>query len=76
MTIDDAEMKQDEFGSLLGVLSNYTPKTQKYIEAKNKLLDNTKNFYEGRKKITEGFKNEIFPLKSNDAFKEQQTSKN
>ena len=60
MTIDDAEMKQDEFNSMLGVLSNYAPKSQKYIEAKNKLLDNAKNFYEKRKKIIEGFKNEYF----------------
>ena len=75
MTIDDAEMKQDEFNSILGVLSNYTPKAQKYIEAKNILLDNTKIFYKGRKKIIEGFKNGIFPLKSDDGFEEQQTSK-
>ena len=44
MTIDDAEMKQDEFDSILGVFSNYTPKSQKYVEAKNKLLDNVKIF--------------------------------
>ena len=75
MTIDDAEMKQDEFNSMLSVLSNYAPKSQKYIEAKNKLLDNAKNFYEGRKKIMEGFKNGIFPLKSDDDFEEQQTSR-
>ena len=45
MAIDDAEMKQDEFNAKLTNLSNYTPKVQKYIEAKNKLLDNAKNFY-------------------------------
>ena len=44
MTIDDAEHIQDEFNAMLGVLSNYTPKVQKYIEANNKLLDNAKNF--------------------------------
>ena len=43
-------MKQDEFNSILAVLSNYTPKSQKYIEAKNSLLSNTKNFYKGREK--------------------------
>ena len=67
-------MKQNEFNSILSVLSNYTPKIQKYIEAKNKLLDNAKHFYEGRKKIIEGFKNGIFPLKC-DEFEEEQTSK-
>ena len=34
-----------------------------------------KNFYDGRKKIIKGFKEGIFPLKSNDESKRQQTSK-
>ena len=68
-------MKQDEFDSIIAVLNDYNPKAQKYIQAKNKLLDNAKNFYEGRKKIIEGFKNRIFPLKSDDEIEEQQTSK-
>ena len=76
MAIDDAEHIQDKFNSMLRALSNYTPKAQKYIEAKNKLLDNAKNFYEWRGKIIEGFKNRIFPLKHDDEFEEeQQTSK-
>ena len=75
MTIDNAKIKQNEFYSKLTVLSNYTPKAQKYIESKNKLLDNEKNFHKGRKEITEGFKNGIFPLQSDDEFEEQQTSK-
>ena len=75
MTRDEVEMKQDEFNSVLGALSNYAPKSQKYIEAKNKLLDNAKNFYKGREKIIKGFKDGIFPLKSDDEFEEQQTSK-
>ena len=70
MTINDAEMKQNEFNSILDALNNYSPKAQKYIEAKNKLLDNAKNFYKGREKIIEGFKNGIFPLKYEDAFEE------
>ena len=41
---------------------NYIPRNNKYTEAKNKLLNYVKNFYEGRKKIIEGFKNEIFPV--------------
>ena len=76
MTIDDAEHIQDEFNSMLGVLSNYGPKAQKYIEAKSKLLDNAKNFYEGREKFIEVFKNGILPLNHNNEFKEeQQTNK-
>ena len=72
MTIDDAEHTQDKFNSMLGVLSNYTPKAQKCIEVKNKLLDNAKNFYAEREKIIEGFKNEIFPLNHDDQFEEEQ----
>ena len=49
MTTDEAEMKQDKFNSILAVLSNYAPKGKKYIEAKNSLLNNAKNFYKGRK---------------------------
>ena len=66
MTINDAEMKQDEFDSILSSLSNYTPKTQKYIESKNKLLNNAKNFYEMREKIIEGFRDGIFLLNYDD----------
>ena len=68
MTIDDVELKKDEFHSMLSVLSNYPPKAQRYIETKNKLLDNAKKFYERRQKIIDDFKNRIFPLKSDDEF--------
>ena len=38
-------------------------KNPKYIEAKNCYeMKNVKNFYEGRNKIIEGFKNNIFPV--------------
>ena len=40
---------------------------------KNKLLDNAKNFYKEREKITEGFKNGVFPLNYNK--KEEQESR-
>ena len=75
MIIDDAEMKQDEFNAKLNVLSNYNSKIQKYNDAKNKLLDYAKKCYKGREKIIEGFKEGMFPLKSDDKFEEQQTSK-
>ena len=65
-------MKQDEFDSILSSLSNYTPKTQKYIESKNKLLNNAKSFYGMREKIIKGFRDEIFLLNydDNDEFEE------
>ena len=68
-------MKQNEFDAKLNALSRYFPRNPKCLETKNKLLDNAKNFYEGRKKIIEGIKKGIFLLKSDDEFEEQQTSK-
>ena len=66
MKINKAERKQEEFSVVLNVLSGYSPRAQKYIEAKNKLLDNANNFYKGRQKIIEGFKNKIFPIYHDD----------
>ena len=74
MTINDAEMRPNEFNSIVVTLNNYISKAQKYIEAKNSLLNNVKNFYKGREKIIKGFKEGIFLLKSDGEF-EQQTSK-
>ena len=34
-TIDEAEREQDEFNAIIGVFEDYTPKNNKYIEAKN-----------------------------------------
>ena len=46
------------------------------MKQKNKLLDNAKNFYEGRKKFIEGFNDGIFPLKFDDEFKNYARHKN
>ena len=76
MTIDDAERIQDQLNSILSFLRNYTARDQKYIEAKNNLLNNAKNFYEGREKIIKGFKDGIFLLNRYYEFEEEQrTSK-
>ena len=66
MAIDEAEGKQNEFDGALDALSEYSPKKTKYIEAKNKLLNNAKTFYKGREKIIEGFKNGIFSFYNDD----------
>ena len=66
----------NEFDAKLNAVSKYSPKKRECIEVKTKLLDNAKNLYEGRKKIIEGFKKGIFPLKSDDESKNQHTSKN
>ena len=47
---------------MLHLLKKYSPKHGKYVTLKNILVDNVSKFYEGREKIIEGFKNEIFPL--------------
>ena len=46
----------------MGALKAYAPRDNKYVEAKNKLVDNVENFYKGREKIIEGFKNGVFPV--------------
>ena len=75
MTINDAEIRQNKFNLKRDALDNYSPRVPEYIEAKNSLLNNAKNFYEGRRKIIEGFKEKIFPIKSDDETEQQQTTK-
>ena len=70
-TIDYVERKQDEITGVMGALKAYAPRDNKYVEAKNKLLNNAKNFYEERGKIIEGFKNEIFPFYYDENYEEQ-----
>ena len=74
MTINDAEMKQNEFDSIVDALNKYSPKVPKYAEAKNSQLNNAKNFYKGREKIIKSFKEKIFRIKSDDDATEQQHS--
>ena len=77
MKINNAEMRQNEFISITDALNDYIPKSQKYNEAKNSLLNNAKDFYEGREKIIEGFKNGMFSKSDddNDDDEQQQASK-
>ena len=82
MTINDAEIKQNEFNSKLDDLQIYKPRKLEYIEAKNSLINNAENFYKGREKIINGFKEGIFPFlydddddDDDDKPKQQQISK-
>ena len=52
-------MKQNEFNSICIALNNYTPRHEKYTNAKNSLINNAKNFYEGRETIIKDFKEKI-----------------
>ena len=70
-TIDEVERKQDEFSAVIGALKKYTPRDNKYVEVKNRLLNNVKNFYKGREKIIEGFKNGVFSFYYDEQYEEQ-----
>ena len=61
-SIDYVERKRDEITGVMGALKAYAPRDNKYIEAKNKLVNNVENFYKLREKIIEGFKNGVFPF--------------
>ena len=61
-TIDYVERKQDEITEVKGALNAYAPRYDKYVEAKNKLVNDVKNFYKGRQKIIAGFINGVFPV--------------
>ena len=71
ITIDETEREKNEFNAIIGVSENYTPRNNKYIEAKNKLLNDVKTFYDKREKIIEGFKDGIFPFNYAEALEEQ-----
>ena len=70
-TTDKSRRIQKEFDVVINALKNYAARDNKYAEAKNKLLNNAKNFYEGREKIIEGFKNEIFSLYYHELYEYQ-----
>ena len=55
MSIGEAETRQDKFDGMSRALGMYLAKKTKYIEAKNRLLNNAKTFYKEREKIIEGF---------------------
>ena len=44
-TIDDAKSKQDKFSTVLTHIKIYNPRDNKYIEAKNNLVNSASNFY-------------------------------
>ena len=74
VTIDEAESKQEEFNVVIVALKNYTPRDNKHVEAKNYLLNNAKNFNEGREKIIEGFKNRVFPLYYSEIYEQMEAA--
>ena len=71
ITMKEAKRKQNEFNAIIGVLEDYTPRNNKYIERENKLLNNVKRFHKGREEIIEEFKNGIFPFNYDEAWEKQ-----
>ena len=69
ITIHGVERKQDGFNAARSFFC--TPRNNKYTQAKNKPLINAKKFYEGRQKIIEGFKDEIFPFNYDEVYDER-----
>ena len=59
----------------MGALKGYAPRDNKYIEAKNKLVNNVENFYKGREKIIEGFKSGVFPFYYDQSHKHEMKAK-
>ena len=55
----------------MGALKAYAPRDNKYFEAKNKLVNNVENFYKGKEKTNEGFKNGVFPVYFNERREHQ-----
>ena len=50
------QKKKETFDGVVGTLSIYPTKKRKYIEAKNRLSSNVKQFQKGRKKLLKGLK--------------------
>ena len=59
-TIDYVTRKQDEITGVMGDLKAYAPRDNKYVEAKNKLVNNIETFTKGEKKLLKGLKMENF----------------
>ena len=62
LSIEDAETNQITFEGTLNVLERYNPKKPDYKTAKDNLLLNARNLYEGRGVIINAFKDKIFPF--------------
>ena len=59
-TIDKIEKKQDEFDAVINILENYIPRNNKYVEAKNKLLNHANKFMTEEKRLLKGLKTNYF----------------
>ena len=65
ISIDEKERIQDEYEAQLNALENYRPRNPDYVKERKQLLNNAKEFYDGREMIINAFKDKIFILKNN-----------
>ena len=69
MTINQAEIKQNEFAEWLDELRVSQARRSKYIDVKESASKNVKNFYDGWEKIVYGFENWILSFSKKDGLK-------
>ena len=55
-------------------MKKYKPRKEPYIEKREKLLTNSKNFYDGRETIIDPFKNKIFSTSPTDFSEDDKSS--
>ena len=69
MVIDETEIKENEYVEKLDKLRAYSEKGSKYIDLKESVSKNVKDFYDGWEKIIYGFRNGTLPLSKIDDMK-------
>ena len=69
MAIDETGIKENEYVEKLDKLRTYSEKVSKYIESKESVSKNVKDFYDGWEKSVYGFRNGTLPLSKIDDMK-------
>ena len=62
LSIEKTERIQDEYEAQLAALERYRPRKSDYKTKRENLLNNFKNFYDGREMIINAFKDKIFVI--------------
>ena len=70
MLILAIEREQSVFDDKIEELKKYRPRTTDNTDTKNNLLNNARNFYDGREMIINTFKNKLFPFYSGNYYEE------
>ena len=70
ISIDEAERIQEKYEAQLNALERYILRNPDYVGERKQLLNNAKNFHDGREMIINAFKDKIFPLNPEKSFPE------